>query len=72
MAKKRKKANEEGSISLASPMEDKSWRARHDMQTIQDAHEIIGDSERMKHVKEHARKQKESLSRIERLKDKSI
>jgi len=51
---------------------DSDWMAGHDLRTIEEAHKVVHDKERMSAVKRYAKKQQEALARITRLKDKSI
>ncbi len=73
MAKKRKKQTESDMPSITINGEsEREWRAHDDLRTIERAHQIIGDSERMTAVKNCAKKQKESLERISRLNGKRL
>ena len=69
MAKKRKKSS---TNEAAMPSVDRSWQAEDDLRTIQRAHEIIGDTPRLSAAQAHAKKQRESLERISRLKGKRL
>lgn len=71
MAKKRGKKS--GMNEVASmPASDDAWRARDDLHTIQRAHEIVGDTKRLASARAEAKRQRESLDRIARLKDKKL
>jgi len=67
MAKKRKKQAE-----TCAPTMDKDWQARNDLDTISRAHEIIKDTGRFKSAKAEAKRQSESLARIQRLEGKKL
>lgn len=73
MSKKRKKkAAATDAPKALSGIEDKSWMARNDLETIQRAHEIIKDTNRFRAAKAEAEKQKKSLDRIARLDGKKL
>ena len=67
MAKKRKKVE-----GACGPTVDKEWQARNDLDTISRAHEIIKDTARFKSAKAEAKRQSESLARIQRLEGKKL
>jgi hypothetical protein len=71
MMKKRKGKNA-GEVASSPFPSDDAWRARDDLRTIQQAHEVIRDSSRFKAAKSEAKRQKESLDRIARLEGKRL
>jgi hypothetical protein len=67
--KKRKAAAAEVAPNVA---DEKRWQAEDDLRTIQRAHEIMGDTGRLSAAKAHAKRQRDSLDRISRLKDQKL
>ncbi len=51
--------------SKEAKKEEMEWQAKNDLRIIHDALKIIRDEERMKRVRELARKNKEELEKIE-------
>lgn len=66
MAKKGKKT------PLLEVEVDDGWRARSDLDTIERAAEVLGDSSRMKAAKAFAEKQKASIDRVARLENVNL
>ena len=66
MAKRKKKA-----LEGANPMID-PYSGRYDLETLQRADEIGRDPKRMAGARSEAKKQREALERVERLKDKKL
>jgi len=68
----KKKATGSNAPSVGMVAEDRTWRARDDLRTLTQAHEINSDRSRLAAAKREAAKQHKVLTKVARLGNRKI